>query len=340
MFRIGTFGPATLQGRWPGLSANFEAMAWVDTPLARAKLPGFGCLLAVSCAVASGGCSPLEENLFSPQPDDYQSSQGANGSGGAGASGSTGGAGASSVQGDLPCEVSAVLAAHCDACHAASIPPLLRNRAELMAASSSDPSKSNAEVSVERMQNAASPMPPDGIPPAADALVLADWITAGYPEGDCGGGTGGSGGASFLPDYDTPVTCTSGQTWNNGDNDGAQMYPGRACNECHANEKPDEIYDFAGTVYPSAHEPDDCLGAQGAIVELTDANGAITTATTNVSGNFRVEGSFAYPVKVRIVANGQQLPMVTPLGQGDGDCNTCHDEAGSDNAPGRIIMPN
>jgi hypothetical protein len=288
---------------------------------------------ATGIVLVTGACSVLEQNLFSPLPEAYQA-----GDGGAGASGGSGdgGSGAGSSADDLPCDVVAVLAEHCDSCHAVSTPPLLRSHADFTAPAPSDPSKSLAEVSLERMQDAASPMPPSGLPPAADVQVFAAWVAAGVPAGDCGG-IGGAGGSP----YDVPPMCSSGQTWNNGDNDGAQMYPGRACNECHAVEKPDQIFTFAGTVYPTAHEPDDCLGvgAGDAVVELTDANDVVVTATTNSSGNFTETGAFAFPVTVRGVANGMTLAMATPLQPEDGDRNTCHDQDGNNGAPGRIILP-
>jgi hypothetical protein len=56
---------------------------------------------------------------------------------------------------------------------------------------------------------------------------------------------------------------------------------GRACMRCHADsnvaagEQDAPIFAFAGTAYPTAHEPTDCIGkgAQGAQIVITDANG-------------------------------------------------------------------
>jgi hypothetical protein len=305
------------------------------SPSIRTPLPFFAAMLtfAAACNVV------LEEDIFSPNPDSYNggSQLGSGGEAGTGVGGGSTTSSGSGGAGDIPCDVADVLAAHCDQCHAANIPPMLRSRADFMAPSTSDPSKSMAEVSLERMQDGQNPMPPDGVPPSADVQIFADWVGAGVPAGDCGGGTGGAGGSP----YDTPVTCTSGQTWNNGDEGTSRMYPGRACNDCHASEKPDEIYSFAGTVYPTAHEPDDCLGVGSgdAVVEITDDNGNVHTATTNSSGNFSSNAGIAFPATVRIVVGNQSLEMVTPLMAGDGDCNTCHTQDGSDGAPGRIILP-
>ena len=170
-------------------------------------------------AVATAACNlSLEKTLFAPNPDGYSE-----GSGGGGGGSAAGGSSTGSGMGDIPCDVAAVLETHCDSCHAANIPPLLRTRAEFMGPADSDSSKSMAEVSLERMENTASPMPPDGVPPAADVQVFADWLAAGLPAGECGGGSGGSGGSP----YDVAPTCSSGEIWDQGDSEGRRMYPGQ-----------------------------------------------------------------------------------------------------------------
>ena len=52
-----------------------------------------------------------------------------------------------------------------------------------------------------------------------------------------------------------------------------------------------------------------------------------------------MEGNFAYPLTVRVIYNGETLEMATPIQPGDGDCNTCHNQDGTNNAPGRIVLP-
>lgn len=85
------------------------------------------------------------------------------------------------------------------------------------------------------------------------------------------------------------------------------MNPGHACNVCHqlVNGQGDSalIFVFAGSVFPTAHEPDDCL--------------APTTAGVLFQGRVRV--------------------MATPTAEGD--CNTCHSQSGNTDAPGRILLP-
>jgi cytochrome c5 len=293
--------------------------------------------LALTALFAAVACNTtLSDTIFSPNPDGYGGSGSGTGGSGSGASGTGSSTGTSMTTGDIPCEVADVLAAHCDACHANNIPPILRGRADFLAPAT-DASKTLGQVSVERMQATTDPMPPDGAP-AADAAIMAAWVSDGMPAGDCG--SGGGGGAGPNP-YDTPEQCSSGNTWNNGDNGGDRMYPGRACNNCHKNEKPDEIFSIAGTVYPTAHEPDNCLGVGTgeATIEVTDNNGAVTTVSTNSSGNFRSKANYAWPITVRVLAGGKSLAMVTKLDPPGGDCNTCHNLGGTDGAPGRIILP-
>ena len=127
------------------------------------------------------------------------------GSNGAQPNGSDGGPTASGgasggASGPLPCDVDAVLAAHCRSCHAATpaygAPMPLVSYADLTAASKSNPQKKVYELIASRIHDDARPMPP---PPnarlsAAESSVLDSWIAAGAPETSsavCGGTPGG-----------------------------------------------------------------------------------------------------------------------------------------------------
>lgn len=99
---------------------------------------------------------------------------------------------------------------------------------------------------------------------------------------------------------------------------------------------------IGGTVYPTAHEPDDCNGASGsslggASVIITGANGATLTLPVNSVGNFYTGQSVAVPFTAKVVVGNAVRAMVTP--QTNGDCNSCHTESGANNAPGRIMLP-
>jgi hypothetical protein len=69
--------------------------------------------------------------------------------------------------------------------------PLL-TYADLTAPSLTDPSKTFAVVSVERMQSTTSPMPPSPNTPASSAELSAfeEWVTSGTPTEDCSGDAG------------------------------------------------------------------------------------------------------------------------------------------------------
>ena len=246
-------------------------------------------------------------------------------------------ASAASFEG-LPCGVAAMLAAKCSSCHgqllAGGAPSSLTSYAELTAASANDPSRSMAEVSVDRMQAATSPMPPTGAA-AADTTVLAAWVKAGTPKGSCADAP-----ISAAPDttYDTSFVCTSGTTWTRGNRGSTQMHPGVACINCHSSGN-GPGYSVAGTLYPTAHEPDDCNGtpAAGANVVIKDASGTAFTLPVNSVGNFYLGKSIRMPYTASIVSGGKTRAMVSA--QTDGDCNGCHTESGTNKAPGRLLAP-
>ena len=97
-------------------------------------------------------------------------------------------------------------------------------------------------------------------------------------------------------------------------------------------------YTVAGTVYPTAHEPNDCNGVNaGLTVVVTDANGAVTNLPVNGVGNFRSSTRIAAPFKVKVTDGTKERVMVGTLTAGD--CNTCHTEAGTNGAPGRVMAP-
>jgi hypothetical protein len=135
--------------------------------------------------------------------------------------------------------------------------------------------------------------------------------------------------------YNTPLQCTSNRMWTNGDLGSTLMHPGRTCIACHIGT-PAPVLTIAGTVYPSAHEPDDCFGA-AATVAITDANGRTVSLIANSSGNFLTEQSVALPFFAKVMKNGQERAM--QAAQTVGDCNSCHTVDGANGAPGRIFLP-
>jgi hypothetical protein len=141
------------------------------------------------------------------------------------------------------------------------------------------------------------------------------------------------GGASA-----TAPVCTSKKTWKNGDRGSKLMRPGSACIDCHVKERKAPKFAFAGTVYPTLHEPDDCYGTPaGVAVVVTDAKGKTATASVNAAGNFFFEGTLTPPLAAKVVSGGRERAMKEPVATGD--CNGCHTNAGAKDAPGRISPP-
>ncbi len=232
----------------------------------------------------------------------------------------------------VPCDVAGVLAKSCTSCHSGATPSAgvdLTTYAALMAPSPADPSSSIIQRSALRMNDAQAPMPATGQLPAADIAIIEQWIAAGTPNGSC-----------TNPTTPPPVTvqCTSNQTYSGGDDGGGSMFPGKACAACH-DQGEGPTLQFGGTVYPTPHEPDNCIGASGATVLITDANGTQYSATANNNGNFyrKSSASIAFPIHAEIHANGKVLKMTEAIDTGD--CNTCHTTLGTNMAPGRIVAP-
>ncbi len=129
------------------------------------------------------------------------------------------------------------------------------------------------------------------------------------------------------------------------------MNPGRECIHCHTTpadfggSKGGPLFSFAGTVYPTAHEPDDCFGASGptdVTIVITDAKGTELVLDVNSAGNFfagasLVPADFTEPMHAKVVADGAERIMAGALESGD--CNSCHTQEGTMSAPGRIILP-
>lgn len=169
-----------------------------------------------------------------------------------------------------------------------------------------------------------------------------------------GGSPSGSGGASSSKvdasapamdaavNYNTPLVCTSGDHWTNGDHGASSMHPGVACIACHS-MKNGPAFAIAGTIFPTAHEPDDCNGADGlftgAVVQITGADGQTVSVIPNVAGNFNIATNtkIALPFRAKVVAGNRERAMQTP--QMIGDCNSCHTVTGLNGAPGRIMVP-
>ena len=127
--------------------------------------------------------------------------------------------------------------------------------------------------------------------------------------------------------------------WTGGNHGSADMNPGRACITCHSTMNGPSLT-IAGTVYPTAHEPDLCNGANGsngARVVITGADGATLTLTPGTSGNFNSRTAVKTPFRAKVTYMGRERAMAAT--QTSGDCNSCHTQTGANSAPGRILLP-
>lgn len=240
----------------------------------------------------------------------------------------------------VPQDVAALLAKSCttSGCHtspgSAAKPPLT-TMAHLTARSSLDGTKTVAERSVLRMKDRQDPMPTAGLLAASETAKLETWVAGGSKPVACApGADGGAPDASTADEFAVPAKCTNGTSFVFK---GATMSPGMACNGCHR-------FSIAGTVYPTAHEPNNCKGANvaGTTVVVTDAMNRTQTLAVNAAGNFMASSAVSAPYKVKVVGpNGKERPMATPLTAAMGDCNSCHSQNGSGNpkAPGRVLIP-
>ncbi|HET7501962.1 MAG TPA: hypothetical protein VFK02_13185 [Kofleriaceae bacterium] len=232
----------------------------------------------------------------------------------------------SSANSGLPCDVQALLSERCQGCHgtqlAGGAPVHLMTYDDLVATDASG--ATIAQRCLDRMTSTSAQMPPSPASSATpDEIAMFEaWLAAGSPPGDCT-----AGGAAV---------CTSGNTWTGGNRESPQMHPGLACISCHASGEGPR-FRIAGTVYPTAHEPNDCYGATSATVEVTDATGLVTSLPVNSAGNFFTQNAIAFPIQVAVVANGMRRAMAgSPP---TGDCNSCHTQDGANMAPGRIALP-
>lgn len=241
----------------------------------------------------------------------------------------------------LPCDVDAVIANGCRSCHRAggTAPMPLMSRGHFLAATPSNPAVTVGAQSIARMRNVTAPMPPSGQLPNAEIQAVEAWVNAGMPVGVCDSPDAGS------DPFAHPPQCTSNTTWTQGNSESPRMNPGRACIACHRPVNVDEGEEkapegIAGTVYPTAHEPDLCNGLPaGAVVVIRGSNGQEFRLNVNAVGNFYMYSNNALvrPYTARVEYQGRTRAMGTP--QMSGDCNSCHTQAGTNGAPGRVLAP-
>jgi hypothetical protein len=247
------------------------------------------------------------------------------------------GAGTGAATG-LPCDVQQILENYCVGCHLASTKYPLLTFEDLLKPAPSDPTKTMAVRAVERLTKGEMPPKPAEVPDADEVAAFKAWVDANTPQNQeacttkpppaVDGGLVAGAGASV---------CTSKTLWKDGDEGSGSMRPGGACITCHA-QKGGPAFKVAGTVYPTAHEPNDCNGVATPVnIVITDAKGKQITIPTNGVGNFFQRGKVQAPFKAKVVAGGKERVMNGTVSAGD--CNSCHTEKGANGAPGRIMAP-
>ena len=320
------------------LSATSTAGATLALALALALGVGVGCYTGPDSTLAAATAAP-DASLDGARSGSRGSADPSDGEAGVG------------VADGLPCDVASLLASSCNRCHGApptrGAPMSLVTYDDLVAPWDEDPTRTIADVALERMKATQDPMPPEGPLEASAVDAFAAWVGAGTPRASCGpakttddagppaepvdAGPATDGGAAL----DTSV-CTSGATWSPGSPPSALMAPGKRCLGCHWLSGGPSLT-LAGTVYPTLHEPDDCAGSSSNVsVVIVDAAGKSHTLPVNGSGNFLRVTGLPMPYTARVVSGTKVREMRTP--QTDGDCNGCHTELGA-HSPGRIMAP-
>jgi mono/diheme cytochrome c family protein len=288
-----------------------------------------GAALAVACSSANDTPAVADAGVDSGAvlPSTAKEDYGLNTTGvGAGTGADTG----------LPCDVQQLLENYCIGCHLATTKFPLLTYADLMKPAPSDPTKTMAKRSLERLTDSSMPPKPAEPLDADEVAVFKAWVDSGTPKGD------GPCTTAPPPAVDAgadagPSVCTSKTTWKGGDEGDPNMHPGGACITCHT-LKGGPAYKVAGTVFPTAHEPNDCNGyPQPLNIVVTDAKGKETTLQTNGVGNFFTRTKIFPPFKVKVVNGAKERAMTGTLTAGD--CNSCHTEKGANGAPGRIMAP-
>jgi hypothetical protein len=210
---------------------------------------------------------------------------------------------------------------------------------DLIAESKVDPSVSVAARALKRIKDHEFPMPPSPVSPVTheEIAALEAWVNASTPVTHCDAPNG--------PDEPNPdlEACTSKTFWTGGTSGSPWMMPGRACIACHKTTNGHgPRFAVAGTLFPTAHEPDTCYGvpaSTGAVVIITDANGVEQPPlAVSSGGNFFARwASLAMPYRAKVVVGDSERVMQTP--QTNGDCNACHTREGAEGALGRITLP-
>lgn len=157
---------------------------------------------------------------------------------------------------------------------------------------------------------------------------------------------GGCNGCHRLPPrQEAPGRISVGPDAGDGGAVGPLMLPGENCLECHGGTllagEPPTVPDprvappwtVAGTVF-SAPDAPASGGLEGALVQLTDADGIELTLVTNRAGNFYTTAPLRFPLQASVEHLGVSAGMERDVPYGG--CNSCHRLPPRQLAPGRV----
>jgi hypothetical protein len=225
----------------------------------------------------------------------------------------------------LPCNISAILAAKCTSCH--SNPPIngslsgLVTIGDLLATAKEDNTKNEAQLSLARMQNAASPMPPASVgnpPTAADIAAFQAWIAGNY-QGSCDAGA--------PPPPPTDAFTGAGAFVSQSGGSGKHNAGKNCMGGCH-----NHGFTFAGTLTDGAGN-----AVPNAEVRLVDANNKAILVHSGNNGNFYSSSSWTPPAHVAARTAANKVVMISALTTAaNGGCNGCHVTGGT---ASRIHVP-
>jgi hypothetical protein len=147
----------------------------------------------------------------------------------------------------------------------------------------------------------------------------------GGGQGDGGGGSGDAAGngcaAAVTPAPGIHPHAAQGNSSNQGLNC-------MAAGACHGVGGAGPTFTFAGTVFAATAGAAPNAGAQVRV-----KFGAMTLqAITDADGNFYSTQAVTYPATTNATKCPTVTAMVTPLGTGNGQCNTCHNRNGGSTA--------
>ena len=190
---------------------------------------------------------------------------------------------------------------------------------DLLATAKENPTKNEAQLSLMRMQNAASPMPPAALnlpATAAEIAALQSWINGGYAGMPCAPDAGPpvTGPALTVVDVFAAAPAYQAQTGSNAHN------AGRNCMQCHATGNGDDAqqFMFGGTIYDGTGN---ALG--GAEIRVVDTAGAVHTTYSGTNGTFHMTGkpltSGAHVGARNATSKALMISVVT-----NGGCSSCH----------------